>query len=66
MILDLYLANEDKLKIDKIFIDDLVNVKKRQNLVKSIIAMAESLNLLVVAEGIETSITLLWFSNNIR
>jgi diguanylate cyclase (GGDEF)-like protein/PAS domain S-box-containing protein len=45
----------DKLKIDKIFIDDLVNVSKRQSLVKSIIAMARSLNLIVVAEGIETS-----------
>ena len=28
---------------------------KRQNLVKTIIAMAESLNLITVAEGIETS-----------
>ena len=44
----------DKLKIDKVFIDDLVNVLKRQNLVKSIIAMAKSLDLIVVAEGIET------------
>ncbi|NLY46713.1 MAG: EAL domain-containing protein [Tissierella sp.] len=44
----------DKLKIDKIFIDDLVNTTKRQNLVKSIIAMANSLDLTVVAEGIET------------
>nr|WP_312576218.1 EAL domain-containing protein [Sedimentibacter sp.] len=52
----------DKLKIDKIFIDDLVNVTKRQNLVKSIIAMAESLNLLVVAEGIETNDQLLRLS----
>lgn len=46
----------DKLKIDKIFIDDIVNGGiKRQNLVKSIIAMAQSLNLITVAEGIETS-----------
>lgn len=44
----------DKLKIDKVFIDDIVSVKKRQNLVKSIIAMSKSLNLVVVAEGIET------------
>ncbi len=44
----------DKLKIDKIFIDDLVNASKRQNLVKLIITMARSLNLKVVAEGIET------------
>lgn len=45
----------DKLKIDKIFIDDLVHGLRRQNLVKSIIAMAQSLNLITVAEGIETS-----------
>lgn len=44
----------DKLKIDKIFINDLVNGLKKQNLVKSIIAMAKSLNLVTVAEGIET------------
>lgn len=45
----------DKLKIDKIFIDDIVYGLKGQNLVKSIIAMAQSLNLITVAEGIETS-----------
>ena len=45
----------DKLKIDKIFINDLGHGFKRQNLVKTIIAMAESLNLITVAEGIETS-----------
>lgn len=44
----------DKLKIDKIFIDDIVFVSKRQSLVKSIIALAKSLGLTVVAEGIET------------
>lgn len=45
----------DKLKIDKIFIDDLVSVSRRQDLVRSIIAMAKSLDLMVVAEGIETT-----------
>lgn len=45
----------DKLKIDKIFVNDLVKGLKRQNLVKSIIAMAKSLNLITVAEGIETA-----------
>ncbi len=44
----------DKLKIDKIFIDDIVSVPKRQDLVKSIVAMAKSLDLTTVAEGIET------------
>ena len=49
----------DKLKIDKIFIDGLLSAEKRQNLVKSIIAMARSLDLTVVAEGIETDKQLL-------
>lgn len=44
----------DKLKIDKVFINDLANGVKGHNMVKSIIAMAKSLNLLTVAEGIET------------
>lgn len=43
----------DKIKIDRIFIDKIVTDKKKQNLVKAIIAMAKSLNLSVVAEGIE-------------
>lgn len=43
----------DKLKIDKIFIDGIVSDIRKQNLVKAIIAMAGSLNLSVVAEGIE-------------
>lgn len=44
----------DKLKIDKIFIKDLFNFSKKQNLIKSIIVLAKNLNLTVVAEGIET------------
>jgi diguanylate cyclase (GGDEF)-like protein/PAS domain S-box-containing protein len=46
--------NLDKLKIDKIFIENLVEDKKMQKLVNSIVAMAKSLELTVVAEGIET------------
>lgn len=45
----------DKLKIDKVFVDDLVEDRKNNNIVNSIIAMAKSLNLSVVAEGIENS-----------
>ena len=44
----------DKLKIDKIFIDDISGPSKRRSLVDTIIAMAKSLDLTVVAEGIET------------
>lgn len=50
----LNLFDLDKLKIDKGFIEDLVYVTRRQYLVKSIIAMARSLDLVIVAEGIET------------
>jgi diguanylate cyclase (GGDEF)-like protein/PAS domain S-box-containing protein len=45
----------DKLKIDKVFIRDIVSTLRKQNLVKSIIAMAKGLDLTVVAEGIETT-----------
>lgn len=53
----------DKLKIDKIFLDDIVRVSKKQKLVKAIIAMAKGLNLTVVAEGIETNEQLLFLKN---
>jgi len=41
------------LKIDRTFIIDLCKDKKDRNIVKSIIEMAHSMNLLVVAEGVE-------------
>lgn len=44
----------DKLKIDKDFIKDIVWTIRKQNLVRSIIAMAKGMDLIVVAEGIET------------
>lgn len=50
----LNLLDLDKLKIDKSFIENLINITRRQYLVKSIIAMAKSLDLIIVAEGIET------------
>lgn len=53
-IAQLDLFELDKLKIDKSLIEDLRNIVKRQKLINSIIAMAGSLDLLVVAEGIET------------
>ena len=43
------------LKIDKEFIDGLPNDKENEALVKTIISLAHSLDLDVVAEGIETS-----------
>ena len=43
----------DKLKIDKKFIDDMLTNHKNESLVKMMLSLAKSLDLEVVAEGIE-------------
>ena len=45
----------DSLKIDKSFIQSLLTSSKNQAVVDTIIAMAERLNMSIVAEGVETS-----------
>ena len=44
----------DKIKIDKFFIDDVIKHKKKQKLLEIIISLGNSLDLTIVAEGIET------------
>lgn len=52
----------DKLKIDKSFVQD--DLYKRETIISSIITMAKTLNVKVVAEGVETKEQYLYLKNN--
>lgn len=51
-----YLSNLplDELKIDRHFVDKMLSSKQSDSLVKAILAIAQSANMRVVAEGVET------------
>ena len=44
----------DVLKIDKAFLDELETVEKSRNILESIVDMSKKLNMIVIAEGVET------------
>jgi diguanylate cyclase (GGDEF)-like protein len=52
----LRLFSVDKIKIDKSFIDEITAQNKNYNIVNAIIMMAHGMGIIVVAEGVETSI----------
>lgn len=52
----------NKIKIDKSFIDDITIDPQDAAMVASIIAIARNMNLLIVAEGVETEAQMQWLS----
>jgi len=50
----LYYLNPEYIKIDRFFITDILNDKKKKIFVSSIVSMAHQLNIKVLAEGVET------------
>ena len=54
----------DNLKIDKSFINDIPASKDAIAITKAIIALAHSLNMTVIAEGVETQTQLEFLENN--
>ena len=54
----------DTLKVDRSFVTDIYENAARQALVRGIVAIAEGLELEVVAEGIEKEEELAWLKEN--
>jgi diguanylate cyclase len=52
------------LKIDRYFITNIDKLENKQSIVKSIIQLADSLNINIIAEGVETNEELNWLKQN--
>ncbi|SDN42906.1 PAS domain S-box-containing protein/diguanylate cyclase (GGDEF) domain-containing protein [Paenibacillus sp. yr247] len=53
----------DRLKIDRSFVNDITSVQGESTIAASIIAMAQSLSLEVIAEGVETEVQFEFLKN---
>jgi diguanylate cyclase (GGDEF)-like protein len=53
----------DKLKIDRVFINEMVNRPEDASIVRAIVSLAHSLRLKVIAEGVETAAQLEFLQN---
>lgn len=53
----------DTLKIDKAFVDDIINLEDKQVIIDSLIEMAHGLNISVVAEGVEEFVQVQYLKN---
>lgn len=52
------------LKIDKLFVDDILNEKSDNNVTDSIIDLGHKMNLVMIAEGVETMAQLEYLRQN--
>jgi diguanylate cyclase len=54
----------DQLKVDQYFIRNIESLESKQSIVKSIIQLAQGLNINIIAEGVETENELNWLKQN--
>nr|WP_281730501.1 EAL domain-containing protein [Metabacillus endolithicus] len=54
----------DKIKIDKSFVDDILDSTLNGSIAKAIIEMSHTMNFSVIAEGIEEEVQLAFLLNN--
>ncbi len=54
----------DQLKIDQSFVRDLLNDPNDMAIVRTLVSLGQSLNLMLIAEGVETAEQLAWLREN--